>query len=506
MIIVSDAKQEPSTSSQLQVSAAITAAGAAANAQNPVMQIRETADAVSSHSASGPPQPPPAYSPYPHHYSRSPLTGTPATPAYRRSPFCRFIKAFATAFVLYLLIVVAARSTVRMAFRSHQHQYSGPTVGVPNPEDGTVLHRVDAANWAHYESNPTWPTLPRPQLNYPYGAQTTFTLPVDADSLYLIARGAYQHGRVRLRQSDNIESGSVRVDVRAAYYDQRALARVTLCRFNRPDNEHGVGIYTPRMGWTYNYKDQVQFFVTFTFPVALVPGTPLRIKRFDADTSQFSYSAGDLWETMLFDDVVLRTSNSHINITSIALKHGSFTSSNGYIAGHYNASGSLKLATSNGKIKATVCLLNEHDQATELDMQTSNSIIQSELTLSTLSNTGGAFEVSARTSNSPISLRYADAPLDSFLASSAVTSNSDACVKMHRTFEGSFELTTSNSSSSLKVRRGDEDPAGRGRQRVVAQHRTGNVTSGTVSWGPGVRGPRGSTSVRSSNGRVSLEV
>lgn len=391
-----------------------------------------------------------------------------------------------------------------MAFRSHR--CSGPMVGIPNPEDGTILHRIDSANWAHYESNPTWPTPPRPQFNYPYGAQTTFMLPVDADSLYLIARGAYQHGKVKLRQSDSVESGSVRVDVRAAYYDQRALARVTLCKFSRTDNEHGIGIYTPQLGWTDNYKDQVQFLVTFTFPVAPVPGVPLHIKRFDAETSQFSYSVGDLWESMLFDDVVLGTSNSHINVTSIALKNGSFRSSNGYIAGHYNASGSLKLTTSNGKIKATVSLLNERTLATELDMQTTNSLIQSEVTLNTPSNTGGAFEVFARTSNSPISLRYADSPFDSFLASSAITSNSDACVKMHNTFEGSFELTTSNSSTSLKVRRGDVDPTGRGRQRMVAQHKIGNVTSGTVFWGSGVRYPRGSTSVRSSNGRVSLEV
>lgn len=391
-----------------------------------------------------------------------------------------------------------------MAFRSHRS--SGPMVGVPNPEDGTILHRIDSANWTHYESNPTWPTPPRPQFNYPYGAQTTFMLPVDADSLYLIARGAYQHGKVKLKQSDSVESGSVRVDVRAAYYDQRALARVTLCKFSRTDNEHGIGIYTPQLGWTDNYKDQVQFLVTFTFPVAPIPGVPLHIKRFDADTSQFSYSVGDLWESMLFGDVVLGTSNSHINVTSIALKNGSFRSSNGYIAGHYNASGSLKLTTSNGKIKATVSLLSERTLATELDMQTTNSLIQSEVTLNTPSNTGGAFEVFARTSNSPISLRYADSPLDSFLASSVITSNSDACVKMHNTFEGSFELTTSNSSTSLKVRRGDEDPTGRGRQRMVAQHKIGNVTSGTVFWGSGVRYPRGSTSVRSSNGRVSLEV
>ncbi|KIO06839.1 hypothetical protein M404DRAFT_998920 [Pisolithus tinctorius Marx 270] len=369
MIIISDTKQEPSAGNQVSNATTAAGAGAAASIQNPATQIREAADAFSSHPVPGAPQPPPKYRPQPRHQSRS-LLSTTTTPAYRRSPFCRFAKAFSIAFALYLLIITAARSTIYMAFRSHRS--SGPMVGVPNPEDGTILHRIDSANWAHYESNPTWPTPPRPQFNYPYGAQTTFMLPIDANSLYLIARGAYQHGKVKLKQSDSVESGSVRVDVRAAYYDQRALARVTLCKFSRTDNEHGIGIYTPQLGWTDNYKDQVQFLVTFTFPVAPIPGVPLHIKRFDADTSQFSYSVGDLWESMLFGDVVLGTSNSHINVTSIALKNGSFRSSNGYIAGHYNASGSLKLTTSNGKIKATVSLLSERTLATELDMQTTN--------------------------------------------------------------------------------------------------------------------------------------
>ncbi|KAI6038281.1 hypothetical protein EDC04DRAFT_2005603 [Pisolithus marmoratus] len=146
---------------------------------------------------------------------------------------------------------------------------------------------------------------------------------------------------------------------------------------------------------------------------------------------------------------------------SIVLKHRFFRSSNGHIVQCVRLARARDLTS---KIKATACRLSKRALATELVMQTSNSLIQPEVTLSTSSNTGGTFEVSARTSNSMISLQYADSPCDSFLASRVITSNSDVCVKMHNTFEGSFELTTSSSSALVRVRLGYKDPVGRRRQ------------------------------------------
>jgi len=202
---------------------------------------------------------------------------------------------------------------------------------------------------------------------------------------------------------------------------------------------------------------------------------------------------------------------------SITLEHGTFKSSNGYIAGHYNTSRLLKLVTSNEQIKATVSLFNGDSSGTELEMQTSNrcasllesaldymndfgfSPIKSEVSLISQTNAGGTFKVSARSSNSPIFLQYTEAPPTSILTSNVTTSNGEALVKMHSTFEGTFEVVTSNASSVLKASRGADG------RRVIHQRKVGSSIVGSVSWGERRR-LRGSTSVRSSNGRVSLEV
>lgn len=109
--------------------------------------------------------------------------------------------------------------------------------------DGEVVNQINNANWESYESNPAWPMRPHAGDGYRYGARTTFTLPVDADSLYLFARGAYQHGNVRIIQSGTVERGTVHVEIRAAYHEERALSRVALYRLRRGSNEHGIGIY-----------------------------------------------------------------------------------------------------------------------------------------------------------------------------------------------------------------------------------------------------------------------
>ncbi|KIM53846.1 hypothetical protein SCLCIDRAFT_408288 [Scleroderma citrinum Foug A] len=380
-----------------------------------------------------------------------------------------------------------------MAFRSH-----GTVVGEVGAGDGEVVNQINNANWESYESNPAWPMRPHAGDGYRYGARTTFTLPVDADSLYLFARGAYQHGNVRIIQSGTVERGTVHVEIRAAYHEERALSRVALYRLRRGSNEHGIGIYTPVWGWTLNHRDQVQFQVTFTFPTSPAE-TPLRIRRFETETGLFSYTLGNLYETMFFDQISITTSNSNIKVESITLEHGIFKSSNGYIAGHYNASRLLKLVTSNEQIKATILLFDGDSSGTELEMQTCNSPIKSEVSLISQSNTGGTFRVSARSSNSPISLQYAEAPPTSTLTSNVTTSNNEALVKMHSTFEGTFEVATSNASSVLKASRGDDG------RRVIHQRKVGSSIVGSVSWGERRR-LRGSTSVRSSNGRVSLEV
>lgn len=46
-----------------------------------------------------------------------------------------------------------------------------------------------------------------------------------------------------MRVKQSAEQGDVRVDVRVAYHDQRALARATVCRLHKGGNRDGVGIF-----------------------------------------------------------------------------------------------------------------------------------------------------------------------------------------------------------------------------------------------------------------------
>ena len=95
---------------------------------------------------------------------------------------------------------------------------------------------MSSTNWTTRYDQPPW------ALEYPYGAEATFSLPLYSDVLYLISRGAFQHGLVNIEQSTRV-ADTVDVRVRVAYHDDDALERATVCQMERADREYGVGIF-----------------------------------------------------------------------------------------------------------------------------------------------------------------------------------------------------------------------------------------------------------------------
>lgn len=102
-------------------------------------------------------------------------------------------------------------------------------------EDPPLLNCVLAHNWTEYFHSPPW----TPER---FGAETSFALPANADSLSLLAKGSYQHGHVKFVQSTE-ESDSVDVRVRVAYRSEEAIEHVAVCLTGNADNEYGVGIF-----------------------------------------------------------------------------------------------------------------------------------------------------------------------------------------------------------------------------------------------------------------------
>jgi hypothetical protein len=115
--------------------------------------------------------------------------------------------------------------------------------------------------------------------------------------------------------------------------------------------------------------------------------------------------------------------------------------------------------------------------------------------------------VTSRSSNGAIRLQYDDAPSGARLVSEARTSNGGASVVMHPAYEGSYEVSTSNSRPVVRDTR-PEDPLGRGRRRVVNQTMSRGTVSGRVYWvgADGRRSVQGASTVHTSNAPASLDL
>jgi hypothetical protein len=101
--------------------------------------------------------------------------------------------------------------------------------------------------------------------------------------------------------------------------------------------------------------------------------------------------------------------------------------------------------------------------------------------------TSGFFVVRTHTSNAPLAVNFTAQPPDAVLKLQAHTSNSPAQVHLDPSFEGDFKLRTSVSPAVVGVDDNVEDPAGRGRKRVVDVKTVGRfarVVHGDVAWVP----------------------
>ena len=122
--------------------------------------------------------------------------------------------------------------------------------------------------------------------------------------------------------------------------------------------------------------------------------------------------------------------------------------------------------------------------------------------------TDGRFRVTAHTTHAPVSLHFVDAPVDSHLAADARTTFSPATVILHPTFEGTFDLSTSRFFTPEVRSPGNiEDPAGRGRSRVVRTEHVGQgVVKGGAAWGSVDPTGKGEVVVQTSFSKVRLDI
>jgi hypothetical protein len=212
-------------------------------------------------------------------------------------------------------------------------------------------------------------------------------------------------------------------------------------------------------------------------------------------------------QSIVATSLTARTSNARISGDGVHAIAASVRSSNGGISGTWNITEKVDLHTSNAPITAHVTLYNgDAAKPAEAELTTSNGVVTSEFTLvaATESGWGGAFAVTARSSNSPLSVIVSDSPADSTLSMHARTSNARVSAVMHRAFEGTYHARTSNKRIELHTP-DVEDPRGEGRKRIGEGSGSKRQTKvqGRVRWGD-EEDAKGNLVLETSNGPIDL--
>ncbi|KAH9067777.1 hypothetical protein EDB87DRAFT_1678160 [Lactarius vividus] len=418
-----------------------------------------------------PPPPPPYISPQSTNHYIVPATFLPRP----ESAGKRFIKALVVAVLIWLLTGAFVSSCLDLFGVIRLNVMKGD-IGIPEVEDGDINN---CPSWTTV-SDRAHPWLP----SRPFGSwsRVSLSLPVDSDALYLVARGALASGDLYVSESPEVKDVYVKVFVH--HRGSIALSRATVCQLSRGDGQVGVGIFTPRR-WYIPSRDTLHFVVEVKLPanrdaIRYVPS-------FQADLPMFALDMGDI-SAFRFGDVSLRSTNSHIKVKGAIASTFNVHSVNGGISGAFNISKSLTIVTTNAPVSVKIGALNgESEKPTEVFIQTTNGRINAGISLmsNSSSGTGGAFGVNTHTTNSPIEVIYDDSPVDSILKFDAASTNSRVHAALHRAYEGTFALATTNGGVVFDRLHNHEDPSGQGRKRSLTKRYVGrNRVFGKVEWVP----------------------
>jgi len=371
-----------------------------------------------------------------------------------------------------------------------QHEHNDEPVDFPIPHD---INLGECADW---EDAPARWTR--------FRSKTSFELPLSSDKLFLLSRGIAA-GDLKVEATDD-DSDVATVTVFAHYKYEDALDYIKVCEIDKGDNEKGIGFFGPRHIHHPHNRD-LGLHVILSLPRGGADKV-LNIKNFETDLPLIVQHIEDLVGKVAFENVKLRAVNVPIDVESLSAEYADVASVNAKVEGRFDVTDELVITTANAPIKVLVNAFNEDkDVATKVNLKTSNGAIKSDFNLNSngKDSTGGKFEVTAQTAAGAADVNFLSAPVGSSLNLDVHTSVGRAYVKLHETYEGSFEASTSIGRATVNVDQKKDDPAGKGRKRNVHFSRAGNTVKGDVSWAEEGK-ERGSVKVVTSIAAVTLEL
>ncbi|KAF9479398.1 hypothetical protein BDN70DRAFT_878881 [Pholiota conissans] len=338
-------------------------------------------------------------------------------------------------------------------------------------------------------------------------ASATFDVDLTVDNIYLLSRGRFSGGIVNVITSSEQPKEFVTIDVVVKYRRHDMLDWAKACFTSRPQNQKGVGIFTPiwRRSPRHGHDQNILHFeTTITLP------EDVSITSFETDVPNTVQIIRDLGSKVDFKSVALMGSNMPIHVESLSAVKGLVHSSNAGIRGTFNTTSSLILETSNAPIAVAVGL-NDDGKHPSLAAHTTNAHFDARLSLTTPSGELGNFTVDTTTTNSPLRVVFVDAPLDSGLEYSGRSANGKVDVTLHPTYEGNFDMSTSRYFRADLKFLPAPDPSGQGRKRASFYQGDRHRNFGNTKWleneNP-VYGPKdnGNVVISTSNSPIVLNI
>ncbi|KAF5384479.1 hypothetical protein D9757_006459 [Collybiopsis confluens] len=472
----------------------------------------------------------------------------------RESVTQRFCKALAVALLIYVLAAIffGTLSINVRGFRTRKGWHRD----FPIPDNVVVLtctkgSEMKNTSWGlPFESAEVFSPISQSKLR---SVQTSLFLPLASENLFLLSRGAYSSGDLRIVSSSTLEdagAAKARVDVKILYLETQGsvdLRDTSVCLVQKKDGaikQMGVGLFSSRdqqqSTLSYPLPSHFIYDVTLVLPEPRGPSI-LRLDSFETDLPNFNHvfssplddfiTFGDLKlkggngiitaESITATSATIYTTNGEIDIKSLSSATASLYSKNADIKGHFNIAKLLEIKGANAKVKADidVTVVESSKKMGEVIIETTSKDIQASVSIHNPSSSSNAdsgsyplYSITASTSGA-IDLSVPALPLDSTLRLAASSSGASVTARLPDTYEGAFTITSGLPTKVFLTH--EEDPAGLGRQRVLGPSRLDRDLgsrddngiyknrSGTIYWDERNRN-KGMIDLKSRNSKVEL--
>lgn len=361
----------------------------------------------------------------------------------------------------------------------------------------------------------------------------TYLLGQNATQVFLHAMGDSTTGMIsvigqedqRLLSEAAVPTGMMRVDVIMRYNAANSTQQSALvCEMMKPDGSVGVGVYTASYA-TRSPQEVVapnpdlSFVVLVRFPSvntsdddAAAASKPANVTAFNMTTDSMSLRMGNMQGIAEFQSMSTSFGRGGISVDYVSVDSLMLATQTSTISGSFNISRSLVLNTTNGGIMADVALRNPNIGWNPFPSAPStfasnptrrggipttppaNGTYDPGLARYLSNVTVQPISVSAVTTNGPLFLTYTSQDPGIRLDSTVSTTNGDANVRMHPSYEGSFLVRSVNGDMQIPDANDfssgtsfDVDPWGQGRSRAIIfssgsnEAWAANLTSGLAS-------------------------